>query len=44
MERILRHREDNVDALYYSDKMKNLRQEWVNKLQNFIDNHKGEIQ
>lgn len=42
-ERLIRHKEDNVKELYLSDKMKTLRQEWANKLQNFIDNYKGVI-
>jgi len=39
-ERLKRHIKDKVNDLYSSEKMKSLRQDWVNKLQNFIDNYK----
>ena len=39
-DRLERHEKDNVKDLYDSEEMKSIRQEWANKLQNFIDNYK----
>jgi hypothetical protein len=41
LDRLARHRKDNVDALYHSEKMVQKRSEDAEKLKNFINSYEA---